>query len=51
MTWLEIWFLGGGFLAGLKAGVKLAEWRWTANADQIQRIESGGNLYKVEHAR
>lgn len=39
-TWLTI---------GLWAGVKLANYRWKLNADQIQRIECDGKLYKVNH--
>jgi hypothetical protein len=34
----------------LYAGIRLERWRWQRNADQIQRIESSGGLYKVEHA-
>ena len=38
-------------LFGLVAGFGLASWlanrRWRENAGRIQRIESGGQLYKV----
>lgn len=33
----------------LRLGKWLADKRWEANADIIQRIESGGRLYKVIH--
>jgi hypothetical protein len=38
-------------VAALYLGIRLERWRWQRNADQIQRIESGGNLYKVFHDR
>jgi len=39
-----------GFLVGLLAGCEVSQRRWRDNADQIQRIEWRGRLYKVEHA-
>lgn len=45
LTWV------GGFLMGLSAGCFLMRWmierRWRENAYRIQRIESGGRLFKV----
>jgi hypothetical protein len=41
-----IWFLFG-CLAGLVAARWLSERRWRENAQRVQRIESGGRLYKV----
>ena len=42
------------FLFGVVVGLLFARWaterRWRENADRIQRIESGGRLYKVERA-
>jgi hypothetical protein len=39
-----------GFTCGGKLGVWLTERRWRSNAKAIQRIESGGKLYKVTEA-
>jgi len=38
------------FTAGVIAGVELGFRRWRRNADEIQRVEWRGRLYKVEHA-
>jgi hypothetical protein len=39
-----------GFACGGKLGIWMTERRWRANAKAIQRIESGGKLYKVTEA-
>lgn len=44
MTWE--WLLVG-ILLGLCVGRWLTELRWRDNAKRVQRIESGGSLYKV----
>lgn len=35
------------FAAGILLGIWLTNLKWRSNADQIQRLESGGYLYKV----
>lgn len=37
------------FVAGVLLGRWLEVRRWRRNADAIQRIESGGRLFKVNH--
>ena len=47
---MEFWIFSGGFFAGLMAGLELGFRRWRRNADELQRVEWRGKLYKVEHA-
>lgn len=37
------------WLVGVLHGIIIEAVRWRRNADQIQRIESGGRLFKVIH--
>ncbi len=46
-----IWFWGVlSFVLGLWVGQKITEKRWTDNATDYRRLESGGKLYKVDRA-
>ncbi len=47
---MEVWLFGGSFVAGLLVGLELGFRRWRRNADEIQRVEWRGKIYKVEHA-
>lgn len=39
------------FTAGATLAKRLTESKWRRNADEVYRIESGGRLYKVNHAQ
>ncbi len=41
---------GSGLTVGLILGLELGFRRWRRNADEIQRVEWRGRLYKVEYA-
>ena len=47
--WWMIGF-GSGLVGGFFLGVEMGYRRWRRNADEIQRVEWRGRLYKVEHA-
>ena len=52
MTDAAIFSIAGfsvGAIVGMWFGILTESWRWMRNADAIQRIESGGKLYKVTH--
>lgn len=46
----DIWIFCGGLVVGLFVGLELGFRRWRRNADEIQRVEWRGKLYKVKHA-
>jgi len=51
MELLDVFAFGFfSFLAGYLSGGEFAFRIWRRNADEIQRIEWRGRLYKVEHA-